>query len=223
MRQLVALLLALLVAMCANAAPKEPYELVAFDYTELALETENAVRIQWSGTVESYLTYNGKCQVVITLTMESGEEHAFATAPFSVPGLGQTEISDEFVVPRQLWDDAAAIAVGALDSAATPTASQPSGADATAADAADALEECVRQTIADEDAFPYLRNEIVSKKAEVATLETELMISSGLMRKEKAPKRTIKRQQAQMEKLEKELERLLERLRKNIESYCRQQ
>jgi hypothetical protein len=219
MRQLVALLLALLVALCANAAPKEPYELVAFDYTELALETENAVRIQWSGTVESYLTYNGKCQVVITLTMESGEEHAFATAPFSVPGLGQIEISDEFVVPRHLWDDAVAIAVGALDSAATPTASQPSGADATAADA---LEECIRQTIADEDAFPYLRNEIISKKAEVATLETELMISSGLMRKEKAPKRTIRRQQAQMEKLEKELERLLGRLRKNMESYCRQ-
>jgi hypothetical protein len=212
------LALAALAAVTAKGATPKAYELIAFDYEELAFETDNVVRIVWAGTVESYLTYNGDCQVVLTLSMESGEEHTFATPPFTMQGLGRRELSDEFVVPRAQWDGAVNIEVGAREYAeAVVGESEAVEVD----EGISPLENCIRQAVADPEAFPAMKSELAEIRYEVNQLETELMISSGLLRKQESSQKKVTRQQKHLQTKEEELEYMMERLHNTVEMYCR--
>jgi hypothetical protein len=212
------LVLAAMTAVAVDGAPQKAYELIAFDYEEFALETDNAVRIKWSGSVESYLTYNGDCQVMLVLSMESGEELIFATAPFPMQGLGTREVSDEFVVPRAQWDNAVGIEVGAEQFSETVD----DGAEvAEESEAVTPLENCIREIVADPEAFPALKAELAEIRDEVLQLETDLMISSGLLRKEESPKKKVNRQQKHLQTKEDELEITMGRLHNTVEGYCR--
>jgi hypothetical protein len=113
MRYATIVLVVLMLAASSSATLQKPFELITFDYSELALETENSVKIEWTGKIESFITYNAKCRVFMTMTMESGKKHKHQTAPFNLEGLGAIEVSDTFVVPRPQWDRAVSVEVGA--------------------------------------------------------------------------------------------------------------
>ncbi len=216
MRRLSLLVFTLLFALSAHAGPKQAYELISFDYEELALWTDGVVRIEWNGTVESYLTYNGECRIVLKMVLESGEIHLFPTQPFAMQGLARLKLSDVFVVPREIWDGAVTVSVYTEDlSLADDDEGSESGIIAR-------LKACLRETLADPELFEDLKSDAAYLRERVSQLEVKLMAASGLLG-DTHTRDSAENREVELERFEKELEEVMSALQTNTEEHCQRE
>lgn len=211
MKRVAAIVLVLLLAQGAGleAQAQKACELVEFDYQELSLGTDELVRIQWAGAVESFLTYNHKCEVVLALTMEGGEVYEFATEPLQIQGLETLEVSSEFTTPRAQWDNATGIAVDAR---------RPSEKGNEEPEELAPLELCIRKAIADLDSYPALKESIAVLQAELPLLEAKLIAARRGAETEDTT--DPEKRQALLGEKKVKLEELLKRLEGFARDYC---
>ncbi|PLX41934.1 MAG: hypothetical protein C0609_10635 [Deltaproteobacteria bacterium] len=215
MRYIATLLLFLLAAPLAWAAPEARIELVAFDYNALSIGSGDDVGISWSGTVESYLSYKVKCRVVLSLTTGEGERHEFSSPPVDLMGLSKAELSGDFDVPRQLWDVAEIVEVEAAEGELEAQIQKPN----QQAKMKVSLERCKADSLSDPEAYRYHKNLIYEKDVEIKRLEV-LLHEAGMAEGKAVSARKVKEWERSKVALEEERATLVDKLERAIDAYC---
>jgi hypothetical protein len=212
-------------ALCvlATSAPAadtpDPCELVSFDYDETLNKTGDTFRIQWTAVMQSSSPSDGLCRIVLRLGREGEPVQEFPSELFSMDAMGKAEIGDLFHIPRELWKEATLVEVAAENMA-------PRKPKAAAVEAIPGTPDCVDNALAAQELFHILREQIEAKRDDLTEMETQMMVSGGLLtstdrsygqNSETAAKRNAKR----MDRLESELERLTDKLQQEAEDHCR--